>query len=380
MRFLHLSDLHLGKRLNEASLIEDQEYILREILNIIEARDIDFVIIAGDIYDKPVPPAEAVTLFDGFITEIASRGKQVFIISGNHDSGERLEFGSQIMKNSGVYVSGVFAGVPRPVVLSDSYGRINIYLLPFIKPALFKHALPDYDAKTTDEAVRKVIELMDVDQSERNILICHQFVAGSIRCDSEDIIAGGSDSVGTDAFSKFDYTALGHLHSPQKAGGENIRYCGSPLKYSFSEIGHQKSAVIVELKEKSNLCVTLVPLVPLKDLRRIKGSYLDITFYDNYMGTKLDDYVYITLTDEEDIPNAIGKLRSIYPNILRLDYDNARTRSSVCIDAAENVEKKTPFELISEFYLLQNNQPLSSYQESIVKRIIDENNRKDVST
>ena len=367
MRFLHLSDLHLGKRLGEMPLAKDQEYILSELAGIADSENADAVIIAGDVYDTAVPPAEAVSMFDRFITRLADSGKKIFIISGNHDSQRRLEFGASLMKNSGVYLRGTYGGAYEPVVLRDEEGEICVYMLPFVKPSSVRFAHEECEAATTDEAVRFAISAMNVDPSKRNILIAHQFVAGSQRSDSEDLSAGGSDSVGPDALAAFDYVALGHLHSSQRAGSEFIRYCGSPLKYSFSEIRGNKCALIVDVMKKGCVSVKSLPLTPLHDLRHIKGEYAQLTLLENYKGTKLDDYVYITLTDEDDVPNAIGKLRSIYPNILKLDYDNVRTRTTAQFDIPSEVKMKSPEELISEFFKMQNSVLPNEYQTQIIK-------------
>jgi DNA repair protein SbcD/Mre11 len=360
MKFIHLSDLHIGKRVNEFSMLEDQEYILTKIINIIDDEKVNGVLIAGDIYDKAVPSAEAVQLFDDFLTRLASRDLSVFVISGNHDSPERIAFGCRLMSSRGVYMSPVYEGHINPVLLSDNYGEICVYMLPFIKPAHVKRVYPDAEVETYNEAVGVVIGSIDIDTSKRNILVAHQFVTGALRCESEDISIGGLDNVDADVFKVFDYTALGHVHGPQCVTCENIRYPGTPLKYSFSEASHKKSVSIIELTD--TVTIKTVPLIPKRDMREIKGSYNALTALDNYKDTNTDDYIHITLTDEEDIPDAIGKLRSIYPNIMKLDYDNCRTRSSGTVSGAENAEQKSPLRLFEEFYLLQNNNEMSSEQ------------------
>lgn len=369
MRFLHISDLHLGKRLFEFSLSDDQSYILNEIINIADTSHADAVIISGDIYDKPIPLAEAVTLFDRFLNKLITKNKKIFIISGNHDSQERLEFGSRLMAPSGVYVESVFKGVPSPVVLSDEYGEINVWLLPFIKTHHVKHSVEGLEPENTDEAVKSVIKLMNPDFSKRNIIAAHQFTAGGAMCDSEDLLAGGSDSVSPEAFKAFDYAALGHLHSPQTAGKDTIRYCGSPLKYSLSEISKEKNVVIADILEKGRVKITLIPLNPLRDVRKIKGSFDEIVRLgekDEYR----DDYIAVTLTDEDEIQGAISRLRTVYPRILKLDYDNQRTKERKIIESDEEFENKSPFELISWFYSVQNSRPLSEYQERLIKELL----------
>ncbi len=371
MRFFHLSDLHLGKRLGEASLIEDQEYILAEIINIVERETPDCLLIAGDVYDKSVPSAEAVRLFDSFLSQLKEKNIKVFVISGNHDSAERIAFGSRLMSSSGIYMSPVYSGNLSPITLKDEYGEINIYMLPFIKPANVRSFFEEENIESYTDAVKTAINSAKIDKDKRNILVAHQFVTGASRCESEDISVGGSDNVDSSVFEDFDYVALGHIHSPQNVGSEKMRYCGTPLKYSFSEAGHNKSITVLDFKEKGNITLSTIPLTPKRDLREIKGSYMELTARDYYFKTNVDDYLHITLTDEEDIPDAINKLRVIYKNILKLGYDNKRTRENKAIDKVNSIENKSPLELFSEFYELQNNQSLSKEQTSFVSGLIE---------
>ena len=371
MKFLHLSDLHLGKRVNEYSMLEDQEYILNEILSVIESERPEAVIIAGDVYDKPVPPAEAVMLFDGFLTALSERKIKVFIISGNHDSAERMSFGARLMEDSGIYISGAYNGKISPVALADEYGSLNLYMLPFIKPANIRRFTEEAVESYTD-AVRVAIKDAAPDFSERNILITHQFVTGASRTDSEEITVGGTDNVDASVFEGFDYVALGHIHRPQSSVSEFIRYCGSPLKYSFSEAKDKKSVTVIEMSEKGNLKVRCIPLKPLRDMVELKGEYNDLmqkSFYENT--SYQEDYTHITLTDEEDVIDAIGRLRTVYHNLMKLDYDNQRTRSSLAIDGAIEVEMKSPMELFSDFYELQNNSPMSDEQKAFMEELIE---------
>lgn len=373
MKIIHLSDLHLGKRLGEFSLAEDQKFILEQILDIINAEAPDAVIIAGDIYDKTVPPAEAVQLFSGFITALAARKITCFIISGNHDSPERIAFGSEIMSVGGVHLSPVYDGAVKPVALSDEFGSVNFYMLPFVKPSTVRRCLDKEELQGYGEAVAAAVEKLDIDKSERNVLITHQFVTGAELSESEDISAGGSESVPADIFSDFDYTALGHIHRPQNICSEKIRYCGTPLKYSFSEAGQQKSVTVVTLGEKGTLDVKTVPLTPLHDMVELKGSYNELTdksFLES--GGHAEDYVRIILTDEEDVPDALAKLRLRYHNLMRLDYDNKRTRKNALLPDPEEIEDKAPIELFSEFFELRNNQPMSSEQLSFMEKLINE--------
>lgn len=370
MKLIHLSDLHIGKRVNEFSMLEDQKYILAQILDIVRKEQVDGVILAGDVYDKPIPPAEAVSVLDEFLTKLADWGISVFLISGNHDSAERIAFGAQLMDGRGVYMSPVYDGTVKCIPFSDSYGEICIHLLPFIKPATVRHAFPEEEIATYEDAVRTAIGHMEVDPSKRNILVAHQFVTGAARCESEEVLVGGIDQVDAALFDVFDYVALGHIHSPQSVGKETVRYCGTPLKYSFSEAEQMKTITVVELKEKGNLAIRQIPLVPLRDMRKIKGTYMEVTALSFYQDTNTEDYIHVTLTDEEDIPDGLQKLRVVYPNLMRLEYDNRRTRDSQAIEGTSGVEKKSELELFEEFYELQNNQGMSGQQEAFVREMI----------
>ena len=391
MQFIHLYDLHLGKRVNGYSMLEDKESILNEIKAVITAEAQDAVLIAGDVYDKPVPPAEAVRLFDDFLVQLSRLGLKVFVISGNHDSPERIAFGSRLMDASGIYLSPVYDGTVTPVSLHDTYGVVDVYMLPFIKPA---HVRRFYETETEQiqsytDAMQTALSHLPLDHTHRNVLITHQFVTGSVRAESEEISVGGSDNIDASVFAPFDYVALGHLHTPQNCGqtapttaaessaneqadAPRIRYCGTPLKYSFSEAKVQKSVTVIELYEKGNLHIHTVPLKPLHDLVELKGTYDTVTARSFYEGTSWqEDYTHITLTDEEDIPDAIGKLRAIYQHLMKLDYDNKRTRSSSEITAELAVEEKTPIQLFSDFYELQNNQPLNEEQATFLNGLIE---------
>ena len=371
MKLIHLSDLHLGKRVNEFSMLEDQAFILQEILRIIDEEQPQAVLLAGDIYDKSVPSGEAVQLFDGFLWELSSRKLQVFVISGNHDSPERLSFGGRLMEGSGIHLSPVYSGKVEPLVLEDAYGPVNVYLLPFLKPAHVRRYFPEEESGTYTEALGKAVEALEIHKEQRNVLVTHQFVTGASRSDSEEISVGGSDNVDASVFDDFDYVALGHIHGPQNIGSPRIRYCGTPLKYSFSEVGQQKSVTVAELKEKGTLEVTARPLTPLRDLREIRGSYLEVTAKSFYEGRNREDYLHITLTDEEDVPDGAAKLRVIYPNLMRLDYDNARTRSRNLPEGAEEPAAKPPLELFEEFYERQNNQPMTEEQIRFSRELME---------
>lgn len=368
MKFIHLSDLHLGKRVNECSMLEDQRYILGEILRIVDREAPDAVLIAGDVYDKSVPSAEAVALLDDFLVRLAGRDLQVLLISGNHDSPERLAFGGRLMAERGVHIAPVYDGRVAPVTLTDEYGPVRVYLLPFVKPSHVRRCFPDREVDTYTDALAAAIGAMGVDPALRNVLVTHQFVTGAARCDSEEVSVGGTDNVDVSVFAPFDYVALGHLHGPQTVGRETVRYCGTPLKYSFSEAGQHKSATVVELGEKGTTAVRTVPLVPLRDLVELRGTYEEVTFRGFYEGTGWQrDYVHITLTDEEDVPNAVGKLRVIYPNLMKLDYDNRRTRAGISLEGAEEVARRSPLELLEEFYEKQNGRPMGEAQRAFAR-------------
>lgn len=371
MRFIHLSDLHLGKRVNEFSMIEDQEYILKEILTIIKEEKPDGVIIAGDVYDKSIPSEDAMKLWDSFLISLAEKKIPVYAISGNHDSAIRFADHGALVDSTGIHLSPVYDGNVKKYTVNDSEGPVNIYLLPFIKPAVVRNIFPDEEIKDYTDACRVAVEKMDVNTAERNILVAHQFVTGAERCDSEDIMVGGLDNVNASIFDDFDYVALGHIHGKQKIGRETLRYCGTPLKYSFSEKDHKKSVTIVEMGKKGAVTISEVPLVPKHDLREIRGTYEALTLKKNYEGTATDDYIHAVLTDEDDVPDAVGKLRVIYPNLMKLSYDNKRTASQQEITDVEDIEKKSPLELFSEFFEKQNNQEMSDEQRKYVQECIE---------
>lgn len=370
MKFMHLSDLHIGKRVNEFSMLEDQKYILAQILEMVKEEQVDGVFLAGDLYDKPVPPAEAVRVLDSFLTRLAGMGVPVFAVSGNHDSAERVAFGAQLFSSRGVYLSPVYEGQTESISLTDDYGEVRVHLLPFVKPAVVRHVFEEEEINSYQDAVRVAVEHMEIDPAVRNVLVAHQFVTGAARCESEEILVGGLDNVDVTVFDRFDYVALGHIHSPQHVGRETVRYCGTPLKYSFSEAEQEKSVTVVEFKEKGQVELRKIPLTPLRDMRRIRGNYLEVTARSFYENTNTEDYVQITLTDEEDVPDGLQKLRVIYPNLMRLEYDNTRTRESGDVTGACEVERKSAPELFGEFYELQNNQSMSEKQEAFVRDLI----------
>lgn len=371
MKFIHLSDLHLGKRVNEFSMLEDQAYILKEILRIIDEECPYGVFICGDVYDKPVPSAEAVQLFDDFLVRLANRKLQVFVISGNHDSPERIAFGSRLMDASGIHMSPVYHGEMEPVVCRNSNEEVAVYMLPFIKPAYVRRFFPEEKIESYTDAVKTAVKYMKVDTGRINILLTHQFVTGALRSESEEFSVGGSDNVEASAFEAFDYVALGHIHRPQQVSQPYIRYCGTPLKYSFSEANHDKSVTVVECQQKGQAVIRTIPLKPLRDMREIKGSYEELTLKANYQNTAVEDYLHITLTDEQDIPDVVNKLRVIYPNLMKLDYDNTRTRGVSELTDIPKQENKSPLELFADFYALQNHQPMTKEQLEFCRNLID---------
>ena len=371
MKLIHLSDLHLGKRLNEFSLTEDQEYILNEICSVIAKVKPDIVIIAGDIYDKPVPSAEAVRLFDDFLTRVSSLTEHIFAISGNHDSAERIAFGSHIMAKSGIHMSPVYNGNTVPTIITDEYGELCVYMLPFIKPLSVRRFFPETDIESYTDAVNAAIDSMDIDFTKRNIIVTHQFVTGAQKSDSEEISVGGSDNVDSSAFDGFDYVALGHIHGPQNVGSECIRYCGTPLKYSFSEAKQVKSVTVAELREKGNLEVRTVPLTPIRDMREIRGTFDEICSAEFSRTGNKEDYLRVILTNDEEVPEAMGKLRAIYQNIMMIEYDNRRTRSTHDSMGTVEAENRQPIELFEEFYKFSNGGDMSEQQRQLAQSLIE---------
>ena len=372
MIVVHLSDLHLGKRVNGFSMLEDQRYILERILTVIDDEKPQAVVIAGDVYDKPVPPAEAVELFDDFLVKLARRKITVFVISGNHDSPERLAFAARLMQGSGVHMAPVYNAMVQPFFLEDEYGPVGFYSLPFLKPAHVRRFFPEETIESYTDALRTAVNDLRADVTVRNVLITHQFVTGAAVCDSETVSVGGTDNVDAAVFDGFDYVALGHIHGPQSVGRQTLRYCGTPLKYSFSEANHKKSVTVVELRQKGSVAVRTVPLTPLRELREIRGSYEELTLRANYQGSNTEDYLHVTLTDEEDVPNALDRLRTIYPNIMKLDYDNTRTRAVQWIPDQTEMEHKSELELFQDFYAQQNGKPMSREQSDYCSRLIEQ--------
>ncbi|QHQ62556.1 exonuclease subunit SbcD [Anaerocolumna sedimenticola] len=378
MKFLHISDLHIGKKLREADFTEDQIHILNEIISIVDDTKPDGIFIAGDIYDRSVPPASAVNLFDDFLTNLEKRNIMVFIVSGNHDSPERLNFGKEIMGKNSIYISGAFKGEMDRITLSDEYGQVNIYLLPYIKPSIVSNFIKETELDTYEKAVQAVFESAKIDREQRNILVAHQYVTNQgiepERSDSEVISVGGLDNIDVSVFDPFDYVALGHIHGPQKIGRETVRYCGTPLKYSFSECKHQKSVTCIVITHKNNVEISQIPLHPIRDLRVIKDKLDHLLHDEKYINKNCEDYIHAILTDEEDIYDAIGKLRTVYSNVLILEKENTKTKNNENskTSASGDVTKRSPMDLFEEFYQNQNNIELNNIQKRILMDLFTE--------
>ena len=372
MRFFHLSDLHLGKRVNEFSMLEDQWDILQKIVVLAKENKPDAILIAGDVYDKSLPVVEAIQLLDRFLVWLNELGIAVFIVSGNHDSAERVAFGAELLKNSSIHIVQSYNGKMTPVTLSDEYGEINIWMLPYLKPSLVRRHFPDRDVVTYSDATSAALSNLNLDLSARNLLIAHQFVTGAIRSESEEFIVGGSENINGSIFDGFDYVALGHIHRPQHIGRETLRYSGTPLKYSFSEANHTKSVTVVDIGGKGEITISELPLLPLRDMREIRGTYKEIMNRNSYRDTNTEDYVHIILTDEQDEPDAMTKLRNVYPNLMHLEYDNRRTRAASSFETVASTEKKTPSQLFGELFELQNGQQMIEEQLKYVTNLFNE--------
>ncbi|WP_026515213.1 exonuclease SbcCD subunit D [Butyrivibrio sp. LB2008] len=386
MKFLHLGDLHLGKALGDFDLIYDQEYILNQILNLIDDESVDAVLIAGDVYDKAVPSEAATRLLDSFLSQLAAKDVKTFMISGNHDSDDRLNYGSTLFASNQIYISAIYDGNLDKYIISDEDTDINIYLLPFVKASQVKHFFPESDIESYEDAVRVILENADIDEdeNEKNILVAHQFVAGK----GEDPALGGSESAGTqsvglvekigyDLFNIFDYVALGHIHSPQRVGREEVRYSGSPLKYSLSEVNNDKSVPIITV-DKNGVAIDLVPLRPMRDMRHIVGKMEELLNKENVKAP--EDFIYATLTDEDIINDAMSIFQQVYPNTVKIDYDNSHTREIEQVDISKIAQNKSFSELIGDFYKLIYNSEISDEEMEVMRMaareagVIDETN------
>lgn len=371
MKLAHISDLHLGKKLDNFSLIEDQEHILAQIIDTALSEGCDGILIAGDVYDKSMPSAEAVKLFNEFLTNLSKTPLAVYIISGNHDSSERVNYASEILKAANIHIGAVYDGKPEIITVSDGYGELDICLMPFVKPSTVKGYYPDAVIDSYTDMMRVVIEKSGIDKSRRCVMVCHQFITGASTCDSEYASVGTLDNIDASVFEGFDYVALGHIHSPQNIA-ENVRYCGSPLKYSVSEIDQKKSVTIVELKGKNDVSVYEKQLVPLREMIPLKGSYDRLMERSFYEGLDLDDFFSITLTDEDEIPYVMNKLRNVYKYIVSLSYDNIRTRTESMINGEVSTETRSPLELFSSLFRQQWGRDMSDEQNEYINRMIEE--------
>ncbi len=374
MKIFHLSDLHIGKRVNEFSMLADQQHILSSIVDSVQKVRPEVVVIAGDIYDKAVPSAEAVSVFDEFLTALSKTNTTVLAISGNHDSPERIAFGGDIMKKSGIYLSKVYSRNIQPIILGTEKNEVRFYLLPFIKPQVIRSEFDLDETPSYTECVKMAIDEFKVDKSKKNVLVCHQFVTGGSTCESEDISIGGQDNVDASVFDGFDYVALGHLHGGQNIKSQSdkttIRYSGSPLKYSFSEVSHKKSITVVDITQ-NGVTVDTLPLKPLHDMVVIKGDYNTLMSKSFCQSLDSEDYYKIILTDEKDILEATARLRTVYKNLMRLEYDNKRTQQKNELTSLEYLDKKSPLEHFCDFYKYYNNQDMDESQQAIMTQLVD---------
>lgn len=350
MKFLHLADLHLGKRLNDFSFLEDQVRLLCQVEEIARSERADAVLIAGDVYQKASPQSEAMAAFDQFITRLKEMGLAVFVISGNHDSAQRISYFSSLLKNSGVYVSEAFDGHLQQVTLQDEHGKLVVSLLPFLKPIQLRRFYPDEKIETYQDAVQAVLRHSPVDTAKRNVLVCHQFITGAEISDSEEKTVGGLDNIDAAVFADFDYVALGHIHKPQQCARETLRYAGSLMKYSFSEVNQKKTVAVVEMGEKGETQVHTVPLNAPHDMRLVEGLMDDVLAMPYS-----EDYVWVTLRDELPPPDARVTVSTVFPNMMKFSVVNSKTKTDIDVLAREAMENKSLEELFSDFYRLQNN-------------------------
>ena len=355
MKIMHLGDLHIGKSLGDFDLYEDQKYILEQILNLIKEKSVDVLLIAGDVYDKAIPGEKSVQLLDYFLKRLVETGIKTYMISGNHDSDERLNFGSSLFESNNIYINSKFNGILKKYSLYDEFGELNIYLLPFVKASQVQHFFPEEKIDSYDMAVRTIIKHSDFDACKRNILVAHQFVAGK-----EDPEIAGSEGlsvhnvgmvekIGYGSLAEFDYVALGHIHSPQSVGLKHIRYCGSPIKYSLSEVNNNKSVPIITFKDKAEVLVEFAPLLPMRDIRHLRGNIKNLLDKKNI--SMENDFIYATLTDEDIVNDAMGIFREYYPNTVKIDYDNSHTKEIENVDITRITQNKTFDELIKDFYM-----------------------------
>ena len=355
MRLMHIGDLHLGKSLGDFDVTEDQEYLLDLLLDMAVKQSVDAVLIAGDVYDKAIPSEAATRMLDYFLSNLAKRNIYVYMISGNHDSDERLNYGSNLFETNHIYITAKYDGNLYKNTLMVGGEEADIYLLPFVKASQVRHFLPEIKIESYDDAVRAILNKANIDKSRNNVLVAHQFVTGK----SEDPYLSGSESLGTqsvgtiekigyDCFDMFDYVALGHIHSPQQVGRKEVRYSGSPLKYSLSEVNNEKSVSMITVRDKGKVEIELMPIKPMRNMRHLKGKIKDLLDKANI--TAPEDFIYATLTDEEIVSDAMGIFQQVYPYTVKIDYDNSHTREIEQVDISKIAENRSFTELISDFY------------------------------
>lgn len=371
MKLMVLSDLHLGKKVNEFSLMDDQIFIVQQMFSLLDEHQPDGLIIAGDVYDKSQPAAEAVRLLDQLIAGVAERAIRLFMISGNHDSADRLAFGASIFSAKQIHIAPAFRQPLSPITWQVGEVTADIYLLPFIKPAHVRAVWPEAEINGYDGAISHVLSQLELRPERFNLLVAHQFIQGAEVFDSDDILVGGIDQVSAVHFKDFHLVTLGHLHGPQRIS-ENIIYPGSPLKYSFSETKHTKTVPLIQIEPDLTYTIEYLPISPLRDMRQIRGPFASVTQPEVYEKGNQGDYLQITLTDELEIPDAIAKLRAIYPNLMKLSYDNRRTQTERAFQASREVHHKSPMELFQDFFSDQNNQDLSSAQLEYLQQLFEE--------
>lgn len=371
MKLAHISDLHLGKTLYNYSLIEDQEYILEQIVGILVEKKVEVLMIAGDVFDKNVAPEAGLKVFRKFLNRLVESKIKVLIISGNHDSAERLTFGGEFMTEKGIFFSNVYDGKIEPVSFEDEYGPVNFYLLPFIKPQIVNHYIEGNEIDTYEEAVQFAVKNMNINTSERNVILAHQNILSAKRCESEENIIGGLDAVSDAVFKDFDYTALGHIHSQQKIGKNNVFFCGTPLKYSVSEFDQEKKMPIISLAEKGKLDIEMIPLIPKRDLRKITGTLDEILTSAKNDPNNHEDFIDITLTNEDEVMDAMASLRTVYPNVLKLSYDNKASRAAENVEKFSGVNEKKPLEIFEAFYQSRRGTEMNDEQKNYIQALIE---------
>lgn len=368
MRFIHIADLHIGKKLNGISLIEDQRYALNQIINMIQDKNIDGILMAGDIYQQAQPSNEAMVLFDEFLSRIVNLHVPVFMISGNHDSDQRISYFASLIQQSEVYTTTAFKGTTQVVEIEDDYGTIYIHLLPFIKPIDVKKCYPNEKVESYQDAIETVLNHSKIDTNKRNILVCHQFITGGATTDSEVFAIGTLDNIDHTVFDAFDYVALGHLHNPQSIGRKEVRYSGSLLKYSLSEVSNKKSITILDIKEKGNTFIETYPIQFLHDVREIKGMYQEVM--------KLpysEDYVSVCLTDDLLIPDAYLSIMTNFPNMIQFRRESNHQVVEEIDFNIDCIEDKSVVDLFVDFYKAQNNNMEPNQQQlKLIEKILND--------